>query len=120
MLRPGRDSSARSGIVESSQQQQQQQDRGKKRRPISQEPRPVSAVAPPPRKVHAYPQVEEFLKESNLRCQKFALQQSFRQISFGQSRKPKGKPGDAKAPDAAAVDVKQTEKKLSPWEEYFC
>jgi len=92
----------------------QLQERGKKRRPVSQEPRPVSAVAPPPRKVLAYPQVEDFLKESGLRCQKFALQKSFRSINLA-SKKPKIKPHGETDETVEPKPVK----KLPPWEEYF-
>jgi prolyl-tRNA editing enzyme YbaK/EbsC (Cys-tRNA(Pro) deacylase) len=113
--RPGRDRSPRGDAQES----KQQHTRGKKRRPVSQEPRPVSSIAPPPRKVQAYPQVEEFLKESNLRCQKFTLQQSFQRIKFGQSnKKPQAKLAGQDS-SAAAADAPQPEKKLPPWEEYF-
>jgi len=94
-----------------------QQPRGKKRRPVSQEPRPVSTAAPPPRKVQAFAQVEDFLKETGMRCQKFALQATFRAIKFGQQQKKKA---EAKAPSALPqVNGAASKPQLSPWEEYF-
>jgi len=97
--------------------------RGKKRRPTSQEPRAVSAIAPPPRKVQALPQVEEFLKETNCRCQKINLNATFRNISYGQQAKKKqGEKAASSLPSLDGTDGKASAKSsppLSPWEEYF-
>merc|ERR1740130_598325 len=117
---------SRQGSVDRTQQRgreatKEEPNRGKKRRPTSQEPRAVSAAAPAPRKVQAFPQVEAFLEETNCRCQKFALQATYRCIQYGQQKKPAdAKVPDASAPMADAAPVATPAKaKVSPWEEYF-
>jgi len=82
-------------------QQQQQQQRGKKRRPTEQEPRPVSGIEPAPRRVQALPEVEAFLAEHRVRCQRVSLKSSFRSIKFGQEKK-KRQPIGGKPPKSNA------------------
>jgi len=94
------------------QQQQQQQDRGRKRRPVEQEPRPVSDAAPPQRGVKALPEVEAFLARHRLRCQRVRLLKTFRGIIYGQQKRKKdvangvkvdnGNAGAAQGNDAGA------------------
>uniref|UniRef100_A0A7S4V4Z0 YbaK/aminoacyl-tRNA synthetase-associated domain-containing protein n=1 Tax=Alexandrium monilatum TaxID=311494 RepID=A0A7S4V4Z0_9DINO len=88
------------GAGQQQQQQQQQQYRGKKRRPVEQEPRAVSSTAPPPRKVCALPEVEAFLAEHRVRCQRYQIRLTFRSIKFGQQKKPGGLPFGGKPPRA--------------------
>lgn len=104
-----------------------EQYRGKKRRPCSQEPRPVSTAPVEKRQVESFPQVEAFLKEKKLRCRKFELTASFRSITFNQQRK---KTDAVVKPDAPNVTTANSDvatakpdatpaKRRSPWEEYF-
>merc|ERR1712176_887369 len=60
--------------------------RGKKRRPVEQEPRPVSGVEPSLRRPEALPEVEEFIKKNSVRCQRFTLQRTFRSIQFAKQK----------------------------------
>jgi len=88
--------------------------RSRKRRPVSQEPRPVLDAAPPPRRPEALPEVEAFLKEHHVRCQRFTVQRSFRSIIYGQQKKNRSQ---GAACHAAAVPSGQ--KEPLPWEQYL-
>jgi len=83
-------------------------ERGRKRRPVSQEPRAVVeglAAMPPPRRVQAFPEVEAFLRSKRVRCKRHLLKRTFRSIIYGRQQKQKaGKPID---------------KDLPPWEQYI-
>lgn len=83
-------------------------ERGRKRRPVSQEPRPVlegAAAMPPPRRVMAMPEVEAFLRSKRVRCRRHQLKRTYRSIVYAnQQKKKKGKPMD---------------KELPPWEQYI-
>lgn len=57
--------------------------RGRKRRPMEQEPRAVSSTAAPTRKVQTFPEIEAFLSAHHVRCQRFILHRTFRSIKFG-------------------------------------
>lgn len=67
--------------------------RGKKRRPVEQEPRAVSDAPAPARRAEALPAVEAFLKEHRVRCQRYTLNRTFRGILFGQQQKKKRQQG---------------------------
>ncbi|CAK9011525.1 unnamed protein product [Durusdinium trenchii] len=67
------------------------QQRGKKRRPVEQEPRPVSEAAPPQRKIELLPEVDAFLKKHGVRCKRFVLHRSFRSIKYAQQEAAKTK-----------------------------
>lgn len=75
-------------------------DRGKKRRPVEQEPRAVSSAAPPQRKVQALPEVEAFLKEKKMRVQRFHVLKTFRSIMYKQQEMQKKGPAKVKTPKA--------------------
>jgi len=67
-----------------------QQQRGRKRRPVEQDPRPVAeGVAAPQRGPRALTEVEAFLAKHRVRCQRFSLVRSFRSILYGQQQKRK-------------------------------
>merc|ERR1712136_668075 len=61
--------------------------RGKKRRPVQQEPRAVSSKAPPQRRAAVLPEVEEFLKTNDVRCQRIPLKRTFRGITYAKQNK---------------------------------
>eukprot|EP00438_Fugacium_kawagutii_P000919 Skav211594 [mRNA] locus=scaffold2962:63018:71549:- [translate_table: standard] len=67
------------------------QPRGKKRRPVEQEPRPVSEAAPPQRKAQLFPEVEAFLTKHGVRYKRYLLQRSFRSIKYAQQEAAKTK-----------------------------
>lgn len=60
--------------------------RGKKRRPVEQEPREVSEKAAPQRKPDLFPEIESFLKQHKVQCRRYVLQRTFRGIKFGQQK----------------------------------
>jgi len=107
---PSQPSSQRKpGREKNASKAQGREQRGRKRRPVDQEPRPVSGVAPAPRGPQAFPVVEAFLKQHSVQCQRVKMNTTFRSIIFGQQKKrqePAGKP--ANASDS-----------LPPWEQYF-
>lgn len=81
------------------------QQRGKKRRPVEQEPRPVSEEAPPQRKAELLPEVEAFLKKHGVRCKRYVLQRSFRSIKYAQQEAAKTKAMAQKQSNAEKVQV---------------
>lgn len=64
-------------------------ERGKKRRPLEQEPREVSERAAPQRRPELFPEVESFLKQHKVQCRRYVLQRTFRGIKFGQQQSEK-------------------------------
>lgn len=64
-------------------------ERGKKRRPVEQEPREVSERAAPQRRPELFPEVESFLKQHKVQCRRYVLQRTFRGIIFGQQQSRK-------------------------------
>eukprot|EP00929_Paragymnodinium_shiwhaense_P095359 TRINITY_DN5644_c0_g1_i1.p1 TRINITY_DN5644_c0_g1~~TRINITY_DN5644_c0_g1_i1.p1 ORF type:complete len:645 (+),score=173.18 TRINITY_DN5644_c0_g1_i1:160-2094(+) len=63
--------------------------RGKKRRPVDQEPRPVTDAAPAERRLQAIPCVEEFIKEQRIRCQRFNLSYTYRHLKWREEKQRK-------------------------------
>jgi len=111
---PGRGSGARARTPGRGPGQEGAQQRGKKRRPVEQEPRPVSEAAPPQRQPEAHHQVEAFLKENNVRCRRYALHRTFRAIVYGQTKSKKDTGGQA---GESGTGGKAEE--LPPWEQYL-
>eukprot|EP00930_Biecheleria_cincta_P027270 TRINITY_DN19153_c0_g1_i1.p1 TRINITY_DN19153_c0_g1~~TRINITY_DN19153_c0_g1_i1.p1 ORF type:complete len:620 (-),score=114.13 TRINITY_DN19153_c0_g1_i1:314-2173(-) len=60
--------------------------RGKKRRPVEQEPREVTERAAPQRKPELFPEVDSFLRQHKVQCRRYVLQRTFRGIKFGQQQ----------------------------------
>eukprot|EP00928_Gymnodinium_smaydae_P079845 TRINITY_DN63681_c0_g1_i1.p1 TRINITY_DN63681_c0_g1~~TRINITY_DN63681_c0_g1_i1.p1 ORF type:complete len:624 (-),score=115.62 TRINITY_DN63681_c0_g1_i1:208-1803(-) len=111
---------AATGALPRRQQPEGMQQRGKKRRPVEQEPRPVSNAAPPQRRVRAHPAVEGFLAQHRLRCQRVSVLRTFRGITFKMQAKKKA----AKAQQSAPAVVPPTEEETAmegkpPWEQYL-
>lgn len=93
-------------------------DRGQKRRPLDQEPRPVSEATPPNKRPEAMPQVEAFLKEHKVRCRRYVLHRTFRSVIYKSQKEPGGGGAEAAQPaegDAASKAVDR----LPPWEQYL-
>lgn len=81
------------------------QQRGKKRRPVEQEPRPVSEAAPPQRKAELLPEVEAFLKKHGVRYKRYVLQRSFRSIKYAQQEAAKTQAMAQKQSNAEKIQV---------------
>lgn len=106
--------------------------RGKKRQPTEQEPRPVSSSAPAMRRVQALPEVEAFLKTNKVRCQRFALNRSFRTVLYAGKKvaskqkaeaasdtKENERPAATVASLLASLPTKTAVQKLPPWDQYL-
>lgn len=110
--------------------------RGKKRRPLEQEPRPVTEAPPQKRMVQALPEVEAFLKQHGVRCRRYPLHRTFRAIVYGQQQAkksqgltkpkadqlnaPKDNSHEAETKEGAnEMQVDQHPKELPPWEQYL-
>ncbi|CAE8583541.1 unnamed protein product [Polarella glacialis] len=91
--------------------------RGKKRRPLEQEPRAVSEAATAQRHVEALPEVEAFLKKHGVRCRRYILQRSFRAIVYGQQQAKKA--AGAAAAAAMPSEAPPAPAELPPWEQYL-
>ncbi|OLP91532.1 hypothetical protein AK812_SmicGene26765 [Symbiodinium microadriaticum] len=95
-----------------------QSQRGKKRRPVEQEPRPVNEAAPPNRKAELLPPVENFLKKHGVRCRRYTLQRSFRSIRYAQdAAKATARKEGKQVPSKASEKIKAAE--IPPWDQYL-
>mmetsp|Transcript_48851 Transcript_48851/g.114811 ORF Transcript_48851/g.114811 Transcript_48851/m.114811 type:complete len:605 (+) Transcript_48851:36-1850(+) len=98
-----------------------QSQRGKKRRPVEQEPRPVNEAAPPNRKAELLPPVESFLKKHGVRCRRYTLQRSFRSIKYAQQEAAKAKAIAKKEgkPVASKASEKIKAAEIPAWDQYL-
>eukprot|EP00927_Polykrikos_kofoidii_P060697 TRINITY_DN55622_c0_g1_i1.p1 TRINITY_DN55622_c0_g1~~TRINITY_DN55622_c0_g1_i1.p1 ORF type:complete len:667 (-),score=109.36 TRINITY_DN55622_c0_g1_i1:225-2225(-) len=100
-----------------------QNHRGKKRRPVEQEPRAVSSVVSPVRRVEAFPAVEDFLKLHKVHCQRFHVLKSYRNIVFrAQSLSKAARLKAQSAPDATdgvIVGKNKSPAPVSHWDQYL-
>eukprot|EP00434_Breviolum_minutum_P030230 symbB.v1.2.026737.t2/scaffold2694.1/size91562/13 len=96
------------------------QQRGKKRRPVEQEPRPVSEASPPQRKAELFPEVEAFLKKHDVKCNRHVLQRSFRSIKYAQQEALKTKAMAQKQSEKIQEKGAKSEAEpASAWDQYM-